>query len=67
VGGTATIRFEPGRVSLVSATPKAGFEAKVEQYVADELSVRFRSDTHESRIDAKWDGGPRADIEERPR
>lgn len=67
VGGTATIRFEPGRVSLVSATPKAGFDAKVEQFVANELSVRFRSDTHESRIDAKWDGGPRADIEERPR
>jgi hypothetical protein len=67
VGGTAVIRFEPGKVSVVSANPKAGFDYEPEQSSPSELRVRFRSDTHESRINAKWEGGPVDSVEEKPR
>jgi hypothetical protein len=65
IGGTAVIRFEPGKVSVVSANPKAGFDYQPEQSSPSELRVRFRSDTHESRIDAKWEGGPVDSVEEK--
>jgi hypothetical protein len=64
-GGSAAIRFEPGKVTLVWATPNAGFETDVEQSSADHLRVRFRNDDHESRIEARWDGGPVGTIEEK--
>lgn len=67
VGGSATIRFEPGRVSLVSATPAAGFDAQLEQEQPAELYVRFRSESHESKVEAKWENGPRGSVEEEPR
>ena len=66
-GGAAAVRFEPGGVTLVWATPEAGFEARVSQSSPGEISVRFRSDDHESRIDASWEGGPVDEVEENAR
>lgn len=64
VGGSATIRFEPGRVSLVSATPAVGFGAQLVQEMPTELYIRFQSESHESKIEAKWENGPRDSVEE---
>jgi hypothetical protein len=64
VGGTATLRFAPAGVSVVSATPNPGFTVEVEPHGGG-VEVQFRSDAHRSRLEASWDGGPQAQTEER--
>ena len=63
VGGTTTIRFAPSGITVLSATPKPGFAAKVEPEGAGK-KVEFESDAHRSRIDAWWSGGPQTRIRE---
>lgn len=57
VGGQVAVRYDAGRVELVWARPKAGFEAEVHDAGPDSVEVRFRSDDHESRIRAFFSGG----------
>jgi hypothetical protein len=66
VGGRAAFRAEGGRVTLVWATPAAGFDVDTEEE-HDGVDVRFRSASHESRIRARHhDGTVTAEVEERP-
>jgi hypothetical protein len=67
VGGTATLAFTPDGVTLVVATPNAGFEVDTEPENGNGIKVEFESDGHRSRIDGWWDGGPQAETREDPR
>jgi hypothetical protein len=64
VGGTVGVRFENGGAHLLWATPNSGFTAQ-NRSGASAVDVRFRSDNHESRLRAFWDGGPQNEIEEK--
>ena len=63
-GGTTAISFSASGVTVLWATPNPGFDVKIEPE-SPGWKVEFRSDTHRSRIDAWWNGGPVTDIEER--
>lgn len=63
-GGTATVRFSPAGVEVLSAVPRAGFSADVESEDGG-MRVEFESDDHRSRLDVWWNGTPRHAIEER--
>ncbi len=53
-------------MTLVGATPASGFEVTTERE-GDQVTVRFRSEDHESRIRGEYeDGAPSTDVEERP-
>jgi hypothetical protein len=62
-GGTVTISFSAESVSVVQATPRNGFSRDVEPEGSG-IKVEFRSDTHRSRLDAWWDGGPQERVRE---
>lgn len=65
VGGTATLRFSAEGVTVVVATPKAGFSVDVSESHGDGARVEFESDDdHRSRVDAWWDGGPQDEVRE---
>ena len=64
MGGTVGVRFENGTARLLWATPKPGFEVD-SSGSTDQVDVRFRSDSHESRLRAFWENGPQAEVEER--
>lgn len=57
VGGQVAVRYVGGRVELVWARPKAGFEAEVHDAGPEDVEVRFHSDDHESRVRAFYAGG----------
>lgn len=63
-GGTATVRFSPAGVDVLSAVPDAGFSADVEPEDGG-MRVEFESDHHRSRLDVWWNGEPRYETEER--
>lgn len=65
IGGSVGVRFESGSARLLWATPAAGFRAE-RHGDSDQVDVRFRSDTHESRLRAFWNNGAQAEVEERP-
>lgn len=65
-GGTATLRFLPSGVEVVFANPGAGFNVEIEPEHGNGVKVEFESDSHESRIDAWWDGGPVDRVREEP-
>ena len=67
VGGTVGVRFENGGAWLLWATPKPGFSVETSGGGSDQVDVRFRGEDHESRLEAFWDNGPQADVEERER
>lgn len=50
IGGSVTVRLQNGALSLVSATPAAGFTIDSSTSRADRVEVRFRNDDHDSRI-----------------
>lgn len=64
VGGTLTLRFTPGAVDVVVATPKAGFTVKTGSSHGNGVQVEFRADDHRSRVDGWWDAGPRDEVRE---
>lgn len=66
VGGTATLRFSPNGVTVVVATPKAGFSVDVGASHDGGARVEFESVKfdHRSRVDAWWDGGPQDEVRE---
>lgn len=57
-GGTASLRFSPAGVEVVFANPAPGFSVEAEPEHTNGVKVEFESDTHESRVDGWWDGGP---------
>ena len=65
VGGTASLRFEPTGVTVVFANPSPGFDVEIEPEHVNGVKVEFESETHKSRLDGWWDGGPQDAIEER--
>ncbi|MFD1150379.1 hypothetical protein [Saccharothrix hoggarensis] len=56
-GGVAAIRFSRSGIDPISATPRQGFAATVEQ-PADAVVVEFTGPGHRSRLEATWVGGP---------
>ena len=63
-GGSATIRFSPDAVTVVAATPAAGYAAKVSPQGSTAVRVEFENDDRRSRIEASWNGGPVTDVRE---
>jgi len=49
-GGSITVRLQNGTLSLVKADPSPGFEITEQRDEPDRVDVRFRSDTHSTRI-----------------
>lgn len=66
VGGTAALRFSPSGVTVVFANPAPGFSVEVEPEHGNGVKVEFESESHESRVDGWWDGGPVDRVDERP-
>lgn len=66
VGGSAALRFTPEGVTVEWATPAAGFSVEIEPEHGNGVKVEFRSDSHRSRVDGWWEGGPRDRIREEP-
>ena len=64
VGGSATLRFSSSGVTVVAATPKAGYSVDVGDTHGNGVRVEFESDDHRSRVDAWWDGGPQDEVRE---
>ncbi len=63
-GGTATLRFSSSGVTVVVATPNAGFSVVQEPTHDNGVRVEFRNDEHRSRVEGWWEGGPRDEVEE---
>jgi hypothetical protein len=63
VGGSASLRFSASGVTVVWATPAAGFEVQIEPE-GPGVQVEFESEEHRSRVTGWWDGGPRDDTRE---
>jgi hypothetical protein len=63
-GGTVGVRFENGEAHLLWATPNPGFSVE-SSGSSSNVDVRFRSDSHESRLKAFWNNGPQQQIEEK--
>jgi hypothetical protein len=66
VGGSVGVRFENGAAHLLWATPKTGFSVE-SSGPGSQVDVRFRSDSHQSRLRAFWENGPQQEIEESDR
>ncbi|GAA0232492.1 hypothetical protein GCM10010492_34060 [Saccharothrix mutabilis subsp. mutabilis] len=56
-GGVTAIRFSASEIEPISATPRQGFAASVEQ-PADAVVVEFVGAGHRSRLEATWVNGP---------
>ena len=54
VGGTVAIEAGPDSVTVLWATPRAGFTVKIRQQGPKKVSVEFRSPDHESDFTARW-------------
>lgn len=63
-GGTATLRFSPTGVTVVVASPAPGFTVDIGDSHGGGKRVEFESDSHRSRVDAWWDGGPQDEVRE---
>lgn len=57
-GGTVSLRFASTGVTVVFANPAAGFDVEVEPEHGNGVGVEFESETHRSRVDGWWEGGP---------
>ncbi|MCP4963119.1 MAG: hypothetical protein GY925_28110 [Actinomycetia bacterium] len=67
IGGTVILSHGGGEVHLVSATPRPGFIADFEHTGPKEVEIKFESNDHKSKLEAKYeDGELDIDIEEEP-
>lgn len=67
IGGTVTLAVGNGEVNLVSAVPRPGFDADYEHTGPKEVEIKFESQDHKSKLEAKWESGElEVDIEEEP-
>jgi len=58
IGGTVSVTCTGNVISLNSATPKSGFTVETERKDdRQKIEVRFRSETHESRIEVRCQNG----------
>jgi cytoskeletal protein RodZ len=64
VGGTATLRFTPAGVTVVTANPNPGYKVEVEPAYGNGVEVSFETDHHKSKVEGWWDGGPRDQVDE---
>jgi hypothetical protein len=65
VGGTVILSYGNGEVRVVSATPRPGFTYEAEHTVGVEVEVKFVSNDHKSKLEAKLkDGELRIEKEE---
>ena len=67
VGGSVTLSVGDGEVNLVSATPRPGFSAEYEHTGPSEVEIKFESNDHKSKLEAKIENGElKVDTEEEP-
>lgn len=64
IGGTATLRFEPSGVTVQEATPKPGYSVEIEPDESNGWQVTFDSESHRSRVEGWWAGGPQDEVDE---
>lgn len=64
IGGTATLRFSPTGVTVVTANPNPGYKVEVEPAYGNGVEVSFEADHHKSKVEGWWDDGPRDQVEE---
>lgn len=65
-GGSVSVTITGSRVTLVAATPAAGFAADVRKSGPDTVEVRFTSGKRESRVEIRIENGvPRERVEDR--
>lgn len=64
VGGTATLRFAPAGVTVVTANPNPGYQVELEPAHGSGVEVSFEGNHHKSQVEGWWDGGPRDQVEE---
>ncbi|MEA2002845.1 MAG: hypothetical protein U9N84_13305 [Actinomycetota bacterium] len=57
IGGTVILAAGDGEVNLVSATPRSGFRVDLEHTGPEEVEIKFESNDHTSKLDAKWEDG----------
>lgn len=68
IGGTVILSLGGDEVHLVSATPRPGFTADYEHTGPVEVEIKFESNDHKSKLEAKYeDGELKVDVEEEPR
>jgi len=66
-GGSATLRFTPAGAEVVLSKPNAGFDVDTEPEHGNGVRVEFENESHRSRIEGWWDGGPQERVREQPR
>jgi hypothetical protein len=64
VGGDVALRFEASGVTVLYATPRAGFTVEVGNSHGTGRSVRFDGDDHRSEVVGWWEGGPVDEVRE---
>ena len=57
IGGTVAVTCTGNSITLNSATPNAGFTIDSEQNDGGRVEVRFRNDSHESRLEVTCQNG----------
>jgi hypothetical protein len=57
IGGTVVVTCTGNMISLDSASPNPGFTIDTEQNDGGQVEVRFRSDSHESRLEVTCQNG----------
>ncbi len=57
VGGTVSVTCTGNMIAINSATPNAGFTTEREEIQGGQAEVRFRSDSHESRLEVSCQNG----------
>lgn len=65
-GGSVALQFSPASVTVLWANPNPGFDVEREPEHGNGVKVEFESDTHESRVDGWWAGGPQDRTREEP-
>jgi hypothetical protein len=58
VGGSTALRFTPEGVTVVFATPEAGYQVRSEPRDDGGWRVEFDGPGGRSRVEGWWDGGP---------
>lgn len=66
-GGSATLSFSPAGAEVVVSQPNDGYGVDIEPEHGNGVRVEFESDSHRSRIEGWWDGGPQDRVREQPR
>jgi hypothetical protein len=56
-GGTLTVRYRPGALTIVSYHATPGYTAEVSSAQPDDIEVRFSDDEHEFQIRVRVDNG----------